>query len=229
MNKKLVGVVLALVVAAGLFFGYRAYKLRADRQLAQQRAEAQLALIKEHEAELARRTAAIVEARRLAELRAKEELERQAKLREEQEAAQAALDAAQAEMARLAAESERLRAAKDAASADAARLAAERERASAAAEAARLAALKKLQDLERRRTEADRESARLAALLRQQEMEAEAQRLALERERQAYEVGGYLVRDFSSLYILKETKATPPSENKVPNATPPAPSAEPPK
>jgi len=214
MNRKLLAIILGLVVIVGLFFGYRTYKLAADRELAQRRAAAQLALIKEHEADLARRTAAIVEARRMAEARAKEELARQEQLRAEQAAAEAALAAAQADLARLAAESERLLAEKNAASADASRLAEERARASAAADAARLAALKKLHDIDEQRAKADRDTARLAALLRQQELEAEAQRLALERERQAYEVGGYLVKDFSSLYILKagQKEATAPAE-----------------
>ena len=211
MNRKIIIVIVAIVLAAGLFFGYRSYKQSADRELARQRAEAQLALIKEHEADLARRNAALVEARRMAEERAKEELARQEEMRKEQEAAQAALAAAQADLARLNAERERLEAEKNAATADSARLAAERERAAAAADAARLAALEKIRNLEARRLAADRDAKRRADLLRQQELEAEAQRLALEKERNAYEVGGYLVRDFSSLYILKDTKATPTS------------------
>ncbi|MDB6126814.1 MAG: hypothetical protein JWM35_710 [Verrucomicrobia bacterium] len=211
MNRKIIITVVAIVVAMGLFFGYRSYKASADRELARQRAEAQMALIREHEADLARRNAALVEARRMAEERAKDELARQEEMRKEQEAAQAALEAAQADLARLNAERDRMAAEKDAASADAARMAAERDRASAAAEAARVAALQKIHDLEARRIAADRETARRAALLHQQELEAEAQRLALERERNAYEVGGYLVRDFSSLYILKDNKPTPPS------------------
>ena len=220
MNRKIIVVLVAIVIAVGIFFGYRSYKASADRELARQRAEAQLALIKEHEADLARRTAALVEARRMAEERAKDELARQEQMRKEQEAAQAALEAAQADLARLAAERERMAAEKDAASADAARLAAERDRASAAAEASRLAALQKIHDLEAKRIAADRDAARRAALLHQQELEAEAQRLALERERQAYEVGGYLVRDFSSLYILKDNKPTPPA-NPPATAVPP--------
>lgn len=211
MNRNIIVILIGLVVAAGLFFSYRTYKLSADRELARQRAVAQLALIKEHEVELARRTAAILEARRLAEARAREEAEQQERIRAEQAAAQAALAAAQAELDRLAAETERLQAEKNAVSADAARLAAERQRAAAAANAARLAALQKLRELDEKRAQADRDTARLAALLRQQELEVAARRLALERERQAYEVGGYLVRDFTSLYILKKDQP-PPSE-----------------
>lgn len=221
MNRKLIATLLGLVLAAGLFFGYRAYKVSADRELAQQRAAAQLALIKEHEAELARRTAAILEAKRMAEARAREEVARQERLREEQAAAEAALASAEADLARLQAESARLLAEKNATAADAARLAAERARASAAADAARLAALQKLHELDEKRAEIDRETARLAALLHQQEVEAEAQRLALERERQNFEVGGYLVRDLRSFYILKaDPKATAPAD---------ATKAEPPK
>ena len=211
MNRKLLATLLTLVIAGGLYYGYHTYKVSADRELAERRAAAQRALIKQHEEELARRTAAIQEARRMAEARAKEELALQERLREEQAAADAALAAAQADLARLAAESERLLAAKNAASADATRLAAERAKA-AAVEAARLAAQQKLRELEEHRAQADRDTARLAALLRQQELEAEAQRLALERERRDYEVGGYLVRDFDSLYILKDPKPTPPSD-----------------
>ncbi|MDB6093401.1 MAG: hypothetical protein JWM32_963 [Verrucomicrobia bacterium] len=219
MNRKILVVIVAVIVAAGLFFGYRAYKASADRQLAQQRAEAQLALIKEHEAELARRTAAILEARRMAEARAKDELARQEKLRQEQAEAQAALDAAQAEITRLNDEAARLAAERNATTAESARLAVERQRAADAANAARLAALQKLRDLDQKRAETDRETARLAALLRQQELEAEAQRLALEHERQSFEVGGYLVRDFRSVYILKEKK---PVGADAKTATPPA-------
>ena len=221
MNRKLIATLLGLVIAAGLFFGYRAYKVAADRELAQQRAAAQLALIKEHEAELARRTAAILEAKRMAEARAREEIARQERLREEQAAAEAALASAEADLARLQAESARLQAEKNATAADASRLAAERARASAAADAARLAALQKLHELDEKRAEIDRETARLAALLHQQEVEAEAQRLALERERQNFEVGGYLVRDLRSFYILKaDPKAAHPAD---------ATKAEPPK
>lgn len=216
MKRTLLAILLGLVAVTGLVVGYRAYKQAADRALAEQRAAVQLAQIKEHEAELARRTAAIREARRMAEARALEEVARQERQREEEQAAQAALAAAQAELARLAAESERLLAERNLTTADAARLAAERARAAADADAARLAALQHLRELESRRAQADRETARLAALLRQQELELEAQRLALERERQAYEVGGYLVRDFSSLYILKPLPAGPPKPNPTP-------------
>ncbi len=205
MNRKIIVTLIALVVVSGLFFGYRAYKVSADRELAQQRAAAQLALIKEHEAELARRMAAIVEARQMAETRAREELARQERQREEQSAAQAALAAAQAEVDRLAAETARLVAERDAGSADAARLAADRQRDAAAAESARQAALQKLHDLDEKRALADREAARRAALLHQQELEAEAQRLALEQERKAFVVGGYLVTDFQSIRILRDS------------------------
>ncbi|MDB6169445.1 MAG: hypothetical protein JWM88_2309 [Verrucomicrobia bacterium] len=203
MNRKIIVVIVALVLVAGVFFGYRAYKLSADRELARQRAEAQLALIREHEAELARKNAAIEEARRMADAREKEEADRLEKMRAEQAAAEAALAAAQADLARFTAERERLAAEKAAATEESARLAAERELAAAVADAARQAALQKIRDLEQRRAVANRDAARRAALLRQQELEAEAQRLALERERREYEVGGYLVRDFSSIYILK--------------------------
>ncbi len=205
MNRKIIITLIALVVAAGLFFGYRAYKLTADRELAQQRAAAQLSLIKEHEAELARRMAAILEARQMAEARAREEIARQERLREEQTAAQAALAAAQAEVDRLAAETARLTAERDAGNLEASRLAADRQRDAAAAESARLAALQKLHDLDEKRALADRETARREALLHQQELEAEAQRLALEQERNAYKVGGYLVTDFQSIRILRDS------------------------
>ena len=204
MNRKIIITLLALVVASGLIFGYRAYKLSADRELAAQRAAAQLALLKEHEAELARRMAAIVEARQMAETRAREEMERQERQREEQAAAQAALAAAQAEVDRLAAETAQLAAQRDAGNAEAARLAADRQRDATAAESARQAALQKLRDLDEKRALADRESARRAALLHQQELEAEAQRLALEQERKAFVVGGYLVTDFQSIRILRD-------------------------
>ncbi|MBS0662397.1 MAG: hypothetical protein JSR48_03985 [Verrucomicrobia bacterium] len=219
MKRPILIVLAFLLLAAGGYFGYRTYKQAADRELARRRAEAQFALIKEHEAELARRTAAIAEARRMAEARAKEELARQEKLRAEQEAAQAALAAAQAEMARLAAEAERIKAAKEAAEAETAAQTAERARAAAAADAARLAALKKLREIEEARAEASRDLARLNALLRQQELEAEAQRLALEREKHDFEVGGYLVKDFSSIYIIKTEKPDPAPIEK-PKSTP---------
>ncbi len=48
MNRKILLAVLGVIIVVGLFFGYRAYKLAADRELAAQRAAAQLALIKEH-------------------------------------------------------------------------------------------------------------------------------------------------------------------------------------
>ena len=146
----------------------------------------------------------------MSEERAKEEVARLEKIRQEQADAQTALDAANAEAARLAA----LLAEKNGNVTDA-RLAAERERAATAAEAARLAALKKLQDLDsEKRQIADRAAAREAALRRQEAWEAEAARLAAERERNAFKVGGYLVRDLKSLYILKpEPPATPPAES----------------
>ena len=217
MNRNLIVTLIALVAAAALFFGYRAYKLSAERDLAQERAAAELALARQRQGELARRTAAVNEARRMAEARAQEEMKRLEKIREEQEAAQAALAAADAEVARLAA----LLAEKDVASADAARLAAERQQASAAAEAARLAALKKMHDLdEEKRQIADRAAARDAALRRQMALEAEAERLAWEQALNAYRVGGYLVRDIKSLYILR---AAPPPEPPA-NPSGPAPS-----
>jgi len=145
MNRKFITAFLAVVAAVGLFFGYRAYKLSADRELAQQRAAAELALARQHQEEMARRSAAMVEARRMAEARAKEEMARLDRIREEQEAAQAALKAAEAELARLEAE-------RNAAGTDADRLAAARARDSATADAARLAAIEKLRalDLEKR-------------------------------------------------------------------------------
>jgi len=216
MNRNLIVTLLALVAAGALFFGYRAYKLSADRDLEQQRAAAELALAREHQAEQARRAAAVLEARRMAEARAKEEMARQNRLREEQ----AALAAAEAEAARLAAEADQLLAEKTAAEAEAARLAALRGQESAGAEAARLAALQKLRDLDRqKRLEADRAAARLAALRRQQAWEAEAERLALEQQRNAWVVGGYLVRDIKSLYIMKPDHPPEPSANP---AKPPA-------
>ena len=67
-----------------------------------------------------------------------------------------------------------------------------------------IAALKKLQDLElEKRQIADRAAAREAALRRQEAWEAEAARLAEERARNAWTVGGYLVRDVKGIYILK--------------------------
>lgn len=213
MNRNIIVTLLALVAAAALYFGYRAYKASADRDLAQQRHEAEMALAREHDAEKARLAAAILEAQRMSELRAKEEMERLEKIRQEQAAAQAALAAAEAEMARLAA----LLANKNG-DADAARLAAERERASAEADAARLAALKKLQDLDQeKRLIADRAAARLAALRRQQAWEAEAERLRLQHERDSEVVSTYLVKDIKSIYILKpERPATPTVDTSTP-------------
>jgi hypothetical protein len=218
MNRTIIVTLLALVAAAALFFGYRAYKLSAERDLAQQRAAAEMALARQRQAEIASRAAAIAEARRMAEARAKEEMERLEKIRQEQEAAQAALAAAEAEVARLAA----LLADKKDASEEAARLAAERERASAQADAARLAALKKLHDLdEEKRLIADRRAAREAALRRQLAWEAEAERLRLERERDAAFTSSYLVTDIKSILIIKpdhpapapvDTSASPPKK-----------------
>ena len=184
MNRNLIVTLIALVAAAALFFGYRAYKLSAERDLAQERAAAELALARQRQGELARRTAAVNEARRMAEARAQEEMKRLEKIREEQEAAQAALAAADAEVARL-------------------------------------AALKKMHDLdEEKRQIADRAAARDAALRRQMALEAEAERLAWEQALNAYRVGGYLVRDIKSLYILR---AAPPPEPPA-NPSGPAPS-----
>ena len=74
MNRNILVSFLAVLAAVGLFFGYQAYKLSADRELAQQRAAAELALARQHQEESARRAAAMVEARRMAEARAKEEM-----------------------------------------------------------------------------------------------------------------------------------------------------------
>lgn len=215
MNRTIIVTLLALVAAAALFFGYRAYKLSADRDLAQQRAEAEMALARQRQTELANRAAAILEARRMAEARAKEEMERLAKIREEQAAAQAALSAAEAEVARLAA----LLAERKGAGDEGARLATERERASAQAEAARLAALRKLQDLDQeKRLIADRRAAREAALKRQLAWEAEAERLRLEREREeAAFPRGYLLTDIKSIYIAKpDHPPAPPADTSTP-------------
>ena len=47
MNRNLIITLLALVAAAALFFGYRTYRLSAEHDLAQQRAEAELELARQ--------------------------------------------------------------------------------------------------------------------------------------------------------------------------------------
>lgn len=172
----LIGIIILLLALAG-FFAYRfhADQVTRDQEAARAADAAQNAERTRLDAQ--RRAEADTEAKRLAELKAKQEAEesthRANTARLEREAADAARLAAEQKAARLAADREARRLAAEQAELDAQRLATLREQDARDAEAKRLAAIKALEDAENdRRATVDREQARLEALRRQQELDA---------------------------------------------------------
>ena len=179
-------IIVALLIGVAAFFGYRSYKADQEKALTEQRLADERAAAEQKRLEAERHAAAATEARRLADLKAQQDLETAqknlAELRREQEAAEAARKAAEADAARLTAERDRLTREREAAQGEAKRIAEQREREAAEAERARLDALQKLQEAEQQKRElADREAARLAALQRQQELAAQQKREYLSR------------------------------------------------
>lgn len=181
MKKNILLAVGGLMLALALLLGYRGYRhyqenLRAE--LARQRA----ADARQREQEQVRQAAARTEARRLAEVQARQEAEaakaRAIRLAAEKATAERNRQVAEEESARLAAETARLQKEKAAAQAEARRQAEQRRKEAAEAERARVAALAKLHALaQEKREAADRETARQAALKAQREKEKRWQAL----------------------------------------------------
>lgn len=73
--KRIAIIVIALLVLLGGYFGYKAYRANAERELAAQREASARAKTERIKAEAAQRAAAEAEARRLAELKAQQEAE----------------------------------------------------------------------------------------------------------------------------------------------------------
>lgn len=173
--KKTAIIILGLVVIVVSVLTYRAYRNRADRELAARRA-----VISERDASTQQRTAAEKEAERLAALQAQQEAEAAtqaiADLRAREAAESERRAAAEAELLRLHAELERLRRENEAIIAETKNLTASRPNEFAAVDAAREEALARLQALEAEKNEiADRQAARAAAMEEQLAKEKAAQ------------------------------------------------------
>ncbi len=176
--KKTAIIILGFVVIVVSVVTYRAYRNRADRELAARRA-----LISQRDATVQQRSGAEKEAQRLAALQAQQEAEAAAnaiadlRAREAAEAERRA--AAEAELLRLHAELERLRRESQAMIEQTKNLTASRPNEFAAVDAAREEALARVKALETEKNEiADRQAAHAAALAEQLEKEKAAQERA---------------------------------------------------
>jgi len=173
--KRTAIIILGFVVIVVSVLTYRAYRHRADRELAARRAT-----ISQRDVTAQQRSAAEKEAQRLAALQAQQEVEAAAqaiadlRAREAAEAERRA--AAEAELLRLHAELERLRRETESMIEQTKNLTASRPNEFAAVDAAREEALARLQALEAEKNEiADRQAARAAALEEQLAKEKAAQ------------------------------------------------------
>lgn len=172
--KKVAIIILGLVAILVTIASYRAYRHRADRELATRRA------MLTDESGLRKRAAAEKEAQRLAALQAEQEAAAAARavaeLRAQEAAAAERRAAAEAELLRLHSELERLKKESEAIIAETKNLTASRPNDFASVDAAREEALARLQALEAEKTEiADRQAAHAAALEQQLAKEKEAQ------------------------------------------------------
>ena len=177
--KKGIAILLAcILLVLAVVFGYREYQADLERKEAELRAADERAYDEARREDASRKAAMVAEARRLAELKARQESaeteQNLALLRGWQAEAEAARQAAEENARRLAAVHARLASEKEAAESEFRRLSDLRVKEAADAEARRQAALKQLDKLESEKRElADREAMRVAALKRQQELEAE--------------------------------------------------------
>jgi fused signal recognition particle receptor len=194
MKKGILIVLAGVLLLLAMVYGYREYQADLVRKEAELRAADERAYAEARREDAARQTAVAAEARRLAELKARQELaeteQNLARLRAWQADAEAARQAAEEDARRLAAAHERLRHEKEAAESEARRNGEMRDKEAAEAEARRQTALKQGE----KRDLADREAKRVAALKRQQELEAEKlRRQSIEpidyRRREQYSLG----------------------------------------
>jgi len=176
--KKLGVIVLMLLAVGALAYSYRAYKIKAETDLAARRAE-----LEERESEARRRIEATTEAKRLATLQAEQasaDAKRKvAEMRAEEEANAQRKLAAEAELAQLNRELEDIRRQKEATIAFAQKTAEQRRAELAGIEAAHKETLAKLQTVETEKALLlSREAAHAAALRQQIELEKQAEERA---------------------------------------------------
>jgi colicin import membrane protein len=200
MKKGIIIALAGILLLLAMVFGYREYQADLERKEAELRAADERAYDEARREDAARKAAVAAEARRLAELKTRQELveaeQNLALLRAWQADAEAARQAAAEDARRIAAAHERLVREREAAESEGRWSGDLREKESAEAEARRQAALKQLEKLEgEKRDLADREAMRIAALKRQQELEAEKIR------RQSFEPIDYRRREQYSLGI----------------------------
>jgi len=177
MNKSIFIIITSVLGLAVAVTGYHAYRSNQDKILSAERSAAERADADARRLEAEHKAAAETEARRLAELKARQDAadaeKRLADLRAQQAESEKQRIAAEAALAQMTAERERLEKEKEAAQGEARVQAELREKEAAEAEARRQTALKQLQQAEdEKRAMVDREAARLAALKKQQELEA---------------------------------------------------------
>ena len=194
MKKGILIVLAGVLLLLAMVYGYREYQADLVRKEAELRVADERAYDEARREDAARNTTGAAEARRLAELKARQELaeaeQNLARLRAWQADAEAARQAAEEDARRIAAAHERLVREKEAAESEARRSGDLRDKEAAEAEARRQAALKQGE----KRDLADREAKRVAALKRQQELEAEKlRRQSIEpidyRRREQYSLG----------------------------------------
>ena len=194
MKKGIIIALAGILLLLAMVFAYREYQADLEHKEAELRAADERAYDEARREDAARTATVAAEARRLAELKARQELveaeQNLALLRAWQADAEDARQAAAEDARRLAAAHERLVRAKEAAEGEGRRFGDLREKESAEAEARRQAALKQGE----KRDLADREAMRVAALKRQQELETEKlRRQSIEpidyRRREQYSLG----------------------------------------
>jgi len=172
MKKGIVIALAGILLLLAMVFGYRKYQTDLVRKEADLRAVDERAYAEARREDAARKAAAAAEARRLADLKARQELveaeQNLAQLRAWQADAKAARQAAEEDARRIAAAHERLLREKEAAESEARRNGEMRDKEAAEAEARRQTALKQGE----KRDLADREAMRIAAFKRQQALEA---------------------------------------------------------
>ncbi len=176
MKKGIIILLTVIPLLLVIILGYRWYAADVARKEAEIRANEQ-AQTELRRREAGQKAAAEAEARRLADLKARQEAEeaeqRLAQTQADQAAAEAARRAAEEENKRQIAGRDQLAREREAAKEEARQQAEIREKEAAEAEARRLGALAELAKLEQaKREQAGREALRLAALKRQQELEA---------------------------------------------------------
>jgi hypothetical protein len=174
MDRKVWIVIAVLAVAAAGFFGFSAYKLSSQSKAGDATSEKMkrdLAAAEAREAEALRKAKQEEEARKLAELKAKQDAETEARriaqAQSERQAQDQARERAEQESAKAAAELERMRGERAQLAAEAQRLAELRARESADAQAKLTAAQRALEESERKKNaEIERQAAVIASYSR---------------------------------------------------------------